>query len=66
MDSNIRSIDFHRNHKLYTELCNKIEKLDIEIKNLEIEKLVKERDRLEAEMQLRELENEIVKYTLKL
>ena len=65
IESNIRSMDFHRNHKNYEKITKNLETLNLREKDLELSLLRIKREIMAQEYKLRDIEAEIIKHTLK-
>jgi hypothetical protein len=57
--TNVEDLIFYKTNKKYQELIDKLETLDLKLKELELDKLGLEKTKLEIEMALYHLEREI-------
>ena len=59
--TNIAELTFQKDDSKYRELCTLIDRLSLSIKELELNKLMLDKELLKAEMDLRNLEEKIVR-----
>jgi hypothetical protein len=62
---NVTDMVFFKTNQTYKDLCDELERLSLELKDVELNKLMIERKQLEAEYKLRALEEEIARYVMK-